>query len=313
VPLRESTSGRRLRPGDTAPSFTLPDAAGEPVRVEPGAHWATVIVFTSNGCPYALAWHDRIQDLARDYAGRDVRVVQVVSNADELQPADSVDGMRARKAAGEVAGPYLKDADQAVARAYGATATPEVFVLDRAGVVRYHGAPDGDHDDPAQAAGWARAALDSVLAARVVARPATAPAGCSIKWRVDLLWWDGCPSHEQAAELVADTLAAMGRTDVAVRRVRVESAEDAQRYGLPGSPTFHVGRADLFPTDAAPALTCRVYRRQDGRAAPLPAPEELRERLAGALARPWDLPGWTDFRRSAAARRDADAAEGASS
>ena len=51
---------------------------------------ATVVVFTSNGCPYALAWHDRIQDVARDYADRGVLLVQVVSNDSELQPLDSV-------------------------------------------------------------------------------------------------------------------------------------------------------------------------------------------------------------------------------
>ena len=102
--------------------------------------------------------------------------------------------MRRRVENGEIAGPYLRDADQEVVAAYGATATPEVFVIDRPGVVRYHGAPDADHDDPAQNAQWVRDALpNNVLAGRTVRRPQTSPARCSTKWRVELLWWEGCP------------------------------------------------------------------------------------------------------------------------
>src|SRR4051812_6846287 len=166
----------RLSVGDPAPVLELPDVEGTTVRLDPGEHTATVVVFTANGCPYARAWHDRVQQVARDYAGRDVAVLQVVSNdaADHLE--DSVDAMRERFEAGDFAGPLLHDADQSVAQAYGATATPEVFVIDADGVVRYHGAPDGNYDDPAEDAAWVRDALDDVLAGREVARPATSAA-----------------------------------------------------------------------------------------------------------------------------------------
>jgi peroxiredoxin len=287
----------RLTVGDTAPLFELPDPEGSLVRLDPAAAAATVVVFTSNGCPYARAWHDRIQDVAREYSARDVTVLQVVSNDEADHPEDSVEGMRRRVAAGELAGPFLRDAGQSVARAYGATATPEVFVLDPAGVVRYHGAPDGNHDDPSQDAGWVRDALDDVLAGRDVARPITSPAGCSIKWRVELLWWDGCPSHGDAADLLQTTLDDLGRGDVHVVRREVRTRADAQALGFPGSPTFQVGGRDLFPAETAPALTCRVYRLPDGRSSPLPDPAELAASLRQALARPWDLPHWVDFRR----------------
>ncbi|MGY1602234.1 redoxin domain-containing protein [Geodermatophilus sp. SYSU D00815] len=287
----------RLAVGDPAPPLALPDPDGAVHRLEPGAHAATVVVFTANGCPYARAWHDRVQDLARDYAGRDVAVLQVVSNDEADHPEDGVDGMRARIAAGELAGPFLRDAEQSAARAYGATATPEVFVVDRTGVVRYHGAPDGDHDDPAQRAAWVREALDDVLAGRDVARPSTPPAGCSVKWRVELLWWEGCPTHGQAAELLEKTLAELGRGEVHVVRREVRTRDEAQALGFPGSPTFRVGGRDLFPSDAPSALTCRVYTRGDGRSAPLPDAADLATRLREALVRPWELPGWVDFRK----------------
>jgi peroxiredoxin len=287
----------RLTVGDPAPPFELPDVDGAVVRLAPADAAATVVVFTANGCPYARAWHDRLQAVARDYADRDVAVLQVVSNDDSDHPEDSVESMRQRVAAGEFAGPLLHDAAQSAAQAYGATATPEVFVVDRSGVVRYHGAPDGDYDDPSLDAAWLREALDDVLAGRKVARPVTSPAGCSIKWRVELLWWEGCPSHEQAADLLEATLDELGKGDVHVVRREVRTRADAQRLGFPGSPTFQVGGRDLFPTATPAGLTCRVYQRADGRSAPLPDAAALAERLRDVLARPWELPGWVDFRK----------------
>ena len=288
---------RRLSVGDVAPGFTLPDTSGGEVTLDPSVAAATVVVFTANGCPYALAWHDRIQQVARDYAGRDVTLVQVVGNDETGHPEDSVASMRKRAENGEIAGPYLRDADQETVAAYGATATPEVFILDRQGVVRYHGAPDADHDNPAENARWVRDALDDLLAARNVRRQQTSPAGCSTKWRVELLWWQGCPSHERAFDLLTSTLAELKRGDVAVVRREVITPEDASRLHFPGSPTFQVGRRDLYSTNAAPALTCRVYRTRDGRVSPLPDATDLAARLREALARPWDLPGWVDPRK----------------
>jgi peroxiredoxin len=174
-----------LATGAPAPPFTLPDTDGvlTSLRDGDGEAAATVVVFTCNHCPYALAWHERIQAVARDYADRGVRVLQISSNDAVRYPHDSLAAMRERVSSGEFAGPYLHDASQEVARAWGATTTPDVFVLDSAGAVVYHGAPDADHGDESLAAAWLREALDDVLAGREVARAQTKPVGCSIKWR----------------------------------------------------------------------------------------------------------------------------------
>jgi peroxiredoxin len=168
--------------GDTVPPFTLPRAEGGELTLDPGAGAATVVVFTANHCPYALAWHERLEAVGRDYADRGVTLVQVNANDEQRYPADSTAASAERVARGDFAGPYLRDLTQDVARAWGAQKTPDVYVLDKAGRVVYHGAPDADHGDESQNASWLREALDDVLAARPVARPETTPVGCSIKW-----------------------------------------------------------------------------------------------------------------------------------
>jgi peroxiredoxin len=169
--------------GNAVPEFRLPDTDGNLTPLDAKENAATIIVFTCNRCPYALGWHDRIQAVAKDYADRNVRVLQINSNALELSPADAPEEMASRVAAGHFAGPYLRDEDQEVARAWGATVTPHIFVLDGDGTLVYRGAPDSDHDDESLAARWLRDAVDDALAHRQVARPETEAKGCTVKYR----------------------------------------------------------------------------------------------------------------------------------
>jgi peroxiredoxin len=170
---------------DTVTPFTLPLAAGGTLTVDPAEHDATVVVFTANHCPYALAWHDRIQAVARDYAARGVSVVQINANDPTRHPSDSTEASAARVAAGDFASPYLRDESQDVARTWGAVKTPDVFVVDGSGALAYRGAPDASYEDPSLDASYVREALDAVLAGEPVARPETAPVGCSVKWAAD--------------------------------------------------------------------------------------------------------------------------------
>lgn len=169
-----------MRIGQPAPRFELPATDGSSEGPREGTPAA--VVFTCNHCPYALAWHDRLLAVAGDYRGR-IDLLLINPNDAERYPRDSVEAMRARvEAEGPWPAPYLHDEDQAMARAYGAKTTPHVFVLDGGGVLRYRGAPDADHGDPAQGAAWLRAALDAVLDGREPDPAETEPVGCSVKW-----------------------------------------------------------------------------------------------------------------------------------
>jgi peroxiredoxin len=166
--------------GTAAPTFALPDTDG--IEHSPGDAPATLVVFTCNHCPYALAWHDRIAAVARDY--EDVNVLAISSNDAVRYPRDSYEAMRERVANdGGWPMPYLYDESQDVARAYGAQTTPDCFVLDAERRVVYRGAPDADHQDPSLNAAWVREALDALLAGSEPATVETKPVGCSIKWK----------------------------------------------------------------------------------------------------------------------------------
>jgi peroxiredoxin len=166
--------------GTEAPTFALPDTDG--VVHAPGDAPATLVVFTCNHCPYALAWHDRLAAVARDYP--DVKVLAVNPNDAERYPRDSYEAMRERVTRdGGWPMPYLRDESQDVARAFDAKTTPDCFVIDADGRIAYRGAPDADHQDPSLNAAWVRQALDAVLAGSEPARAETRPVGCSIKWK----------------------------------------------------------------------------------------------------------------------------------
>jgi peroxiredoxin len=173
-----------MKPGDTVPSFALPDTEGVEHRAPlDEAPPATVLVVTCMHCPYVIAWNPRLRAVAEDYAPRGVRFLGIHSNDATRYPADSLEHMRRFVREHDWPIPFLHDESQDVARALGAERTPEVFVLDADHRLAYHGAPDGDHQDPSRNAEWLRAALDAVLAGSAVERAETPPRGCSVKWR----------------------------------------------------------------------------------------------------------------------------------
>jgi len=95
--------------------------------------------------------------------------------------------------------------------------------------------------------------------------------------RIELLYWDGCPSYPEALELLRD-VAGPG-AEIEVREVRTD--EEAEALHFPGSPTIRVDGRDVDPAGAAsrPALNCRIYHLPDGRVSPVPSREQLEAAL----------------------------------
>lgn len=163
-------------------NFSLPDSEGN-LR-SPGDAPATVLAFTANHCPYALAWHERLIEVAADYEDKGVKFLAIGSNDPAQKPDDGPEFNAARVARGEMGNvPYLTDEDQSVAKSFGATVTPDIFILDEDLNVKYHGAPDADYSDPSQNASYVRDALDSILVGNDPHPAQTEPRGCSIKWK----------------------------------------------------------------------------------------------------------------------------------
>jgi hypothetical protein len=105
--------------------------------------------------------------------------------------------------------------------------------------------------------------------------------------RVELLWWSGCPSWEEARQLVREEMAAAGLDPDRLEVREVPTDEAAEREAFVGSPTIRVDGRDIQDAGAEPAgLTCRVYRLRDGRVSALPDPADVRDALREAGGAP---------------------------
>jgi hypothetical protein len=106
---------------------------------------------------------------------------------------------------------------------------------------------------------------------------------------VELLFWDGCPSHPKALADLREAMSDIGLNpaSIAMRQIDSEAAAEAERFV--GSPTIRIDGRDIKPLENEPyGLTCRVYHRRDGRISPTPDPADVREALLAARAKPND-------------------------
>ena len=101
--------------------------------------------------------------------------------------------------------------------------------------------------------------------------------------RVELRWWEGCPSWNAALEMLREEMAAAGHDPRSIVVTEVTSDEHAERLGFPGSPTILVNGTDVQDPGHDPiGLSCRVYRRRDGRVTALPDPVDVHAAIARA-------------------------------
>jgi peroxiredoxin len=169
----------RLSLRDPAPPFELPGVDGRTHSLDEYEGQPVAVVFSCCHCPYVIAWEDRLNEIARDYAGRAGLVA--VNSTDYI--GDSFADMERRATEKGFVFPFLRDESQEVARAYNAARTPEVFLFDAERRLVYHGAPDSSHTDPKGAEPYVRQALDATLAGKEPPVGETPPVGCTVKWR----------------------------------------------------------------------------------------------------------------------------------
>ncbi|HUC44677.1 MAG TPA: thioredoxin family protein [Candidatus Sulfotelmatobacter sp.] len=144
----------------------------------------TLVVFTCNHCPFAKAWETRIVDLGNAYRAKGIGVIAVNANDPKAAAEDSYEMMQQRVKDRGIQYPYVVDATSGLAKAFGATRTPEAFLFDRDGKLVYHGAIDDNAQEPdAVKARYLKDALDAVVGGKEVAVKETKSIGCGIKFR----------------------------------------------------------------------------------------------------------------------------------
>jgi peroxiredoxin len=174
-----------LAVGSKAKPFSLPAVDGKTYKLESFADkQVLVIIFSCNHCPYVQAYEERIIAIQKDYAERGVQVLAINSNDDVNYPEDNFDNMVKRAREKKFNFPYLRDASQEVAKSYGATHTPHIFLFDGNRELVYTGKIDDNWQEPNKVKRqYLREAVNALLAGKQVRERETFAIGCTIKWK----------------------------------------------------------------------------------------------------------------------------------
>jgi len=179
----------QVDPGEAAPDFTLPNGNGQQTSLSEFKGKTVVLEWTNFGCPFVKKHYGsgNMQKLQADANSKGVIWISICSSAPGKQGYLSVaDVTKACTEAGSKATAYLVDEDGKVGRLYGAKTTPDMFVINPAGLVVYHGAIDDKKSaNPADIEGaknYVSAAIAESLSGQAIKEPLTQPYGCSIKF-----------------------------------------------------------------------------------------------------------------------------------
>ena len=185
-PTAEAGKSKALKLGTEAPvaDFEMKDTKGvmhtlASVQGKQG----TLVIFSCNSCPWAVKWEGRVAKIGNEYQDKGFGVVVINSNDPERVSEDGFDEMvtRAKTLAYEF--PYLADPTSRVARAFGASRTPEVFLFDANGKLAYRGAIDDNASDAnAVESAYLKNALNALIAGKTISTTKTKALGCGIKY-----------------------------------------------------------------------------------------------------------------------------------
>ncbi|MFK7958977.1 MAG: thioredoxin family protein [Phycisphaerales bacterium] len=178
-------ASRMVALGTPMPAFSLPDGHGtmheSTATAGPNGQ---LVMFICNHCPFVIHIAEELARLGQDLPGRGVGVVAIGSNDAARYPDDAPERMPEEAERRGYTFPYLHDADQSVARGFGAECTPDFFLYDGDGRLAYRGQLDAGRpgsDVPVDGADL-RAAVDAMLAGQPPLDPQRPSIGCSIKW-----------------------------------------------------------------------------------------------------------------------------------
>ncbi|WP_439559239.1 thioredoxin family protein [Dyadobacter sp.] len=174
--------------GEKVMDFSLKNVDGKTVSLSTNkSAKGLILVFTCNTCPVAQAYEQRVMDLDKQFASKGYPVIAINANDAALSPGDNFQAMKKRSADRKYSFHYLTDETQQIAKTYGATHTPTVFVVQWDGadfIVRYIGAIDNNAQDGSQASEkYVANAVNALLENKTIATPTAKAIGCGIKWK----------------------------------------------------------------------------------------------------------------------------------
>lgn len=171
--------------GDTAIDFKLKNINDKKVSLKDYKKAkGFIVIFTCNHCPFSVANEDRIIALHKKYESQGYPVVAINPNDVTAYPDDSFENMKVRAKEKGFTFAYLYDETQAIAKTYGATKTPHIFVLDKKLTVKYIGAiDDAAKDESKVSEKFLENALDALIAGKNIEKTSTKAVGCGIKWK----------------------------------------------------------------------------------------------------------------------------------
>jgi thiol-disulfide isomerase/thioredoxin len=169
-------SAQEFKLGSQVTGFNVQDLDGKPVAFATLRGPITVVTFIATQCPVSNSYNQRMNAIYQDYSSQGVKFIFV--NANRTEPASEVREHGKRVG---FAFPVYKDADNVLADRFDAQVTPESYVIDSAGIIRYHGSIDDSQNESHIRTQRLRLALDAVLAGKPVDQAETKAFGCGIK------------------------------------------------------------------------------------------------------------------------------------
>ena len=170
-------------------NFLLPSTDGNNVSLDMASLGEyKLVIFSCNHCPYAQAWEDRIINIQKKYKSSGLSTIMISSNDAEKYPEDNFTKMKERHSEKKFNFSYLYDETQEVAKMYGAERTPEVFLFNELGLLKYQGTIDDNYEDESNVnKKYLEDAIESLIEGKDPEISSTDPVGCTIKWKINLI------------------------------------------------------------------------------------------------------------------------------